>query len=71
MHAVPWVDYYTATIHLYRYYADAVRVEAACNQHKVLPGALLLGLLTMQLLLVSATTDQTLIQYTDNLMVNR
>ena len=62
MHAVPWVDYYTVTIHHYHYDADVVQVEEACT--------LLLRRLLI-IILLGTTADQTLIQYTDNLMVNR
>ena len=30
MPAVPWVDYYTVTLHHYHYYA-AVQIESACT----------------------------------------
>ena len=42
MHVVPWVGYYTVTIHYNHYHADVpvVQVEAQHAPYKILPGTI-------------------------------
>ena len=75
MHAVPWVDYYyyipsqyTAMIATQIYVGP---VEAACTRQSTTWCTTTAATITILLLLIGRTADQTLIQYPDNLMVNR